>query len=70
MPYFYDKSDRVIRAYAVIEDSYKRNCPFCKFVLVGSLARCPRCDKIVEPLSRGTSRAAKAIEVPAAGNSK
>jgi len=70
MPYYYDKSFRVVRAYSNIEDSYKRECPFCKFVFVGSLARCPRCDKIAEPLSRGTSRAAKAIEVPAAGNSK
>jgi len=70
MPYFYDKSDRVIRTYAVIEDSYKRNCPFCKFVFVGSLARCPRCNEIVEPLSRGTKDTVNATEDPAAGQSE
>ena len=70
MPYFYDKSDRVIRAYAVIEDSYKRNCPFCEFVFVGSLARCPRCDGIVEPFGRGIRDADNATEDPAAGKSE
>ena len=70
MPYYYDASSRVIRTYSNIEDSYKRECPFCKFVFIGSLARCPRCDKIAEPFYRGIKDAAKAIEVPAAGNSK
>ena len=70
MPYFYDKSSRVVRTYSNIEDSYKRECPFCKFVFVGSLARCPRCDKIVEPLSRETKDADNATEDPAAGKSE
>jgi len=70
MPYYYDHSARVIRSYSNIEDSYKRECPFCRFVFVGSLARCPRCDMIVEPLSRGIKCTDNATEAPAAGDSE
>ena len=70
MPYYFDASAKVVRTYSNIEDSYKRECPFCKFIFVGSLARCPRCNKIVEPLSHGINYTDQAIENPAAGNSK
>jgi len=70
MPYYYDHSARVIRSYSNIADSYKRECPFCKFVFVGSLARCPKCDRIVEPLSRGKDNTDQATEDPAAGQSE
>ena len=70
MPYFYDSTINAVRSYTTIEESYKRECPFCKFVFIGSWARCPRCDKIVEPLSRGIKDTDNATEDPAAGQSE
>jgi hypothetical protein len=55
MPYYYDKSVKAVRAYQSVEGTSQpqRECPECHFLVVGRVARCPRCNYVLEPMAKG-----------------
>jgi hypothetical protein len=61
MPYIYDRNVKAVRTYHSVEGTSvpRRECPECKFLVVGRVARCPRCNYVMEPMERGNRNRAK-----------